>query len=108
MKNASSSGARRTKPAPSFRSRMLLPPRLRGGPGWGFFHGSGVPAVPTRRFAPPSPKTGRERGAAPPSIQREHEQIARRFQIVVLDRMEVATATLHRDVLLRPDRVGDG
>src|SRR5262245_12867594 len=42
------------------------------------------------------------------SIQRKHEQIARRFEIVVLDRVQVATAALHRDILVGADRVGDG
>ncbi len=42
------------------------------------------------------------------SIQREHEQVARVLQPVVLHRMQVAAAGLHGEILLGPDRVGDG
>src|SRR6267378_595890 len=61
--------------------------------------------APPRMEGPPD--------AIPPSgprvsIQREHEQIARRFEIVVLDRVQVATATLHCDILLGTDRIGNG
>src|ERR1700726_2616342 len=41
------------------------------------------------------------------SVQGKHEQVARCFQIVVLHRMQVAAAALHRQVLLGPDRIDD-
>src|SRR5882672_12001096 len=41
------------------------------------------------------------------SIQRENEEVARRLELVIFHRMNVATARLHGDILLRPDRVGD-
>src|SRR5260370_13800144 len=66
-----------------------------------------------RAFILDRPKSGRDaRGpktpVPPQSIQREHEQVARRFEIVVLDGVQVATAALHRDILLGADRIGDG
>src|SRR5216683_5816199 len=39
-------------------------------------------------------------------IQREHEQVARVREIIVLDRMQVSAAALHREKLLGADRVG--
>src|SRR4030095_11182277 len=41
------------------------------------------------------------------SVQREHKQIARILEAVELHRMQVSAAGLHREVLLRPDRIGD-
>src|SRR3954449_13402235 len=40
------------------------------------------------------------------SVQREHEHVARALELIELDRMQMATAGLHREKLLRPDRVG--
>src|SRR5262245_48093053 len=40
------------------------------------------------------------------SIQGEDEQVARVLELVELHRMEVAAAGLHREILLRTDRVG--
>src|SRR5262245_38862538 len=40
------------------------------------------------------------------SVQREHEQVARVLQVIELDRMQVAAAGLHGEVLLRSDRIG--
>src|SRR5262245_15629314 len=40
------------------------------------------------------------------SIEREHEQVARGLELVELDRMQVAAARLHREILLGSDRVG--
>src|SRR5580704_8528986 len=42
------------------------------------------------------------------SVQREDEQVARVFEIVVFHRMQVAPARLHSEILFRPDRIGDG
>jgi hypothetical protein len=39
-------------------------------------------------------------------IQREHEQVARVREIIVLDRVQVPAARLHGEKLLGPDRVG--
>src|SRR5258708_17607352 len=41
------------------------------------------------------------------SVQREDEQIARVFEGVVFHGMQVASARLYREKLLRPDRVDD-
>src|SRR5947209_8213442 len=40
------------------------------------------------------------------SVQREDEHVARCLQLVVLHRMEVPTARLHGEILLRSDRIG--
>src|SRR6516162_9157091 len=37
------------------------------------------------------------------SIQREDEQVARVLEVVVFHRMQVASARLHGEILLRPD-----
>src|SRR5262245_5478767 len=42
------------------------------------------------------------------SIQREYEQVARVLQLVELHGMQVAAAGLHRQILLRSDRISNG
>src|SRR5216683_763741 len=61
-------------------------------------------AQPGLRFLPASGE--REKSAS--SVQRKHEQVARVFQVVVFHRVQMASARLHREILLRPDRVDDG
>src|SRR5215467_4717746 len=40
------------------------------------------------------------------SVQREDEHVARALELIELDRMQMAAAGLHREILLGPDRVG--
>ncbi len=72
------------------RMRTLRPHELR-------------PASPARRRWPLPLCNGMTNVAL---VQREHEQIARVLEVVVFHRMQVASARLHREILLRPDRIG--
>src|SRR5215510_4145085 len=40
------------------------------------------------------------------SVQREHEHVARVLELIEFDRMQMAAAGLHREILLGPDRIG--
>src|SRR5258708_34991478 len=64
----------------------------------------------TIRSKLPTRKVGWAKSQCPPygtwSVQREHVQVARVHQVVVLDRMQVSAAGLHREILLGSDRVG--
>src|SRR5260370_31561326 len=64
--------------------------------------------LPTRierrtRLSPPYAAVQRAREVT--LIQRKHEQIARALQLVVFHGMYVAAAGLHREILLRADRI---
>src|SRR5262249_45950517 len=39
-------------------------------------------------------------------VQRKHEHVARTLELIELDRMQMAAAGLHREILLGPDRIG--
>src|SRR5712671_6447069 len=53
-----------------------------------------------------SPQAGRGE-ESPSSVQREDEQVARILKVIELHRVEVTSARLHGEILLRPDRVSN-
>src|SRR2546426_3849499 len=80
---------------PSRIARSLSSGRPKAGPGGSI------------RATSPSPRKRGEGEENASSVQREDEQVARILEVIELHRVEVTSARLHGEILLRPDRVSD-